>query len=142
MLKKLTTAGALAALMSITPAFAEGPQQPQQNAPAAQSVPQSSSPMGTKDLSDVKGWPVYSVDGSKVGDVKSVQASGTSGQQALQVETGGFMGMGTKTIEISADKFNKGDKRINLTLTANEFKALPTAGDTQSGSGSGSKTTR
>ncbi len=127
---KLLTAGALAAALGIAPVMAQESPSEQQQPPAAiesegQPPPatiESDQPAQMGDLTD---WPVYSSDGEKLGEVTAVKQGADGNVEAIHADIGGFLGFGAKTVEISADQFSLGDKRIDLSLIAEEAKELP-----------------
>ena len=114
MWKHFVTLGAMAFALSAAPAFAqqtpsESPQQP----PAAS---EQAAPMG-----DLTGLEVYSSDGQRLGTVAKAEANAGS----IQIDIGGFLGIGQRTVEISADQFKQMDNRVELSLTAEEVSQLP-----------------
>lgn len=105
------------------------------NAPTT-SVPAPTSPTADASqpqLPEVKdvavGAAVFGSDGEKVGEVKKVQAEANGSVQAIQVETGGFLGFGTKLISVPADKISKGGKNVELAVTSSDFEKMPQVTD-------------
>jgi hypothetical protein len=72
------------------------------------------------------GMPVYSSDDKALGQVAQV-VRGTDGKvQAIQVDIGRMLGLGTKVVAISADKFEQ-LAGIKLRLSDSEIRSLPEA---------------
>jgi hypothetical protein len=132
---KLFAVGVLAAALGIAPAMAqEAPSE--QQPPAATDSEGQPPPAATEsyqpeaqssEMGDLTGWPVYSSDGAKLGEVTSVKQGADGIVEAIHTDIGGFLGIGAKTVEISADQFSKGDNRLDLSMTADEANELPEA---------------
>lgn len=88
--------------------MAASAQQSQQPPPAAQ--PEA----------DLVGMPVYSSDGQKLGEI--TQAGTSGGKSAVRAEMGQFLGLGSKSVIIDSEVFQKKNDRIELTMTASEVK--------------------
>jgi len=74
---------------------------------------------------DVAGRPVYSAEGTHLGEVIKVSV-GENGQiREIYVETATFLGLGTKIVRIPAGMFEKKGEQIELVLTANAVESLP-----------------
>ena len=71
------------------------------------------------------GLAVFSSDGSKMGSVQSVQAGPDGKVTAIQLKTGGFLGIGGKMVSIPDSKFTKTGDRIQLSMTSDEVSKLP-----------------
>lgn len=81
--------------------------------------------------------PVFSSDGERVGRVRQVRtASGTTAMTgadsdvaAIVVRTGGFLGLGSREVEIDANQVRQetqqGDPRLVLDMTEDRFGELP-----------------
>lgn len=53
---------------------------------------------------------------------------GTDGRaKSILVETGGFLGLGSRTVRISANDFSVGDDAIRVVYSARELEQLPEA---------------
>ena len=130
MWKQLVTIGAFAVALAATPALAQQePSQDPMQPPAASEPPAESgaapgaeqaAPMG-----DLTGLDVYSSDGQKIGTVVKANLDADGKAESLHVDIGGFLGIGQKTVEISAEEFTEADGRIELTLTADAASDLP-----------------
>jgi len=123
MWKHLVTLGAVAFALSAAPAFSASHEQAPQQPPAASEqapMEQQTAPMG-----DLTGLEVYSSDDQKLGTVAKAEANAEGKVESIQIDIGGFLGIGQKTVEISADQFTQVDDRVELTLTADEVAALP-----------------
>jgi hypothetical protein len=151
MKKALWYAGsaALATMLAGGAAFAQaaggtagGYQNPNQNQPmgAQPSTPSMGTPMtqGTatqvpltqvSDLNTLNSASVQDKDGNSVGSVRKVITSSGGKPSAVQVDAGGFLGVGTKIVAIKAShlKYER-DRNVLITnLTKDEIKALPAA---------------
>jgi sporulation protein YlmC with PRC-barrel domain len=123
MWKYLMALGALAFALSAAPAIAQ--QTPTEEPPAAsESVPQ---PDQSAPLGDLTGLEVYSSDGQKIGTVAKSEANAQGEVESIQVDIGGFLGIGQKTVEIGADQFTQVGDRVELTLSADAAAELPEA---------------
>lgn len=124
MRKHLMTVGALAFALSAASAFAQQApyEEPQQPPAASEQAPmdEQTAPMG-----DLTGLEVYSSDGQKLGTVAKAEANAEGKVESIQIDIGGFLGIGQKTVEISADQFTQAGDRVELTLTADEVAELP-----------------
>lgn len=119
---KLFAVGVLAAALGIAPAMAQDAPSEQQPPAATESYqPEAQS----SEMGDLTGWPVYSSDGAKLGEVTVVKQGADGIVEAIHTDIGGFLGIGAKTVEISADQFSKGDNRLDLSMTADEANELP-----------------
>jgi hypothetical protein len=127
---KLLTAGALAAALGIAPVMAQEAPSEQQQPPAAiesegQPPPATIESDQPAQMGDLTGWPVYSSDGEKLGEVTAVKQAADGNIEAIHTDIGGFLGLGATTVEIRADKFAKEQDRILLYMTAAEANELP-----------------
>lgn len=89
------------------------------------------------------GTPVYSSDGERIGSVEKVRVSGETAYvdgdaavievepdvDSIIVETGGFLGIGTREVSITPDDAElvvvDGDERLVVSYTEDEFENLP-----------------
>jgi len=117
MWKELLAATALSTALAMTPALAQQTGQGQMQGETQQRAGQEGA--------QYKGWPVFSSDGEKVGEVTEVMPSATGQGQKLRVQSDGFFGIGAKTVEINPDQYEAGQNRIELTMSADEAKGLP-----------------
>jgi hypothetical protein len=90
----------------------------------------------SKSTSPLIGLAAISSDGSKIGEVRAVRATPDGKVTALHVKSGGFLGIGGRTVEIPEGKFSPKGDSVRLTLTAEEVSKLPAVKDT---SGSATK---
>jgi sporulation protein YlmC with PRC-barrel domain len=136
MWKQLSTTGALAAILLAGPALAQQPSSETTEPPAAteqspadQNAEPAKDAASTADKSaqagDLAGQSVYSADGKELGEVTEVNTSSDGSIESIHVNTGAFLGMGGRTVEVSADQFTQNEDRIELTLNAEEVEALP-----------------
>lgn len=129
MTKRLLALASAAALLCVGPVVAQDR--------SAQSTPPAASPTApgaTMDdkgamekRADVTGWPVFSADGQKLGEVARVDIGADGNVSAIYAEIGGFLGIGSRSVRIESAQFRHGDKRLDLSLSADEVKALPEA---------------
>jgi sporulation protein YlmC with PRC-barrel domain len=71
------------------------------------------------------GLNVFSSDGTRVGEVRSV-ATGPRGEiVALHIRTGGFLGFGGRIVAIPEGKFIRSGQSIRLDLDADQVIGLP-----------------
>jgi hypothetical protein len=71
------------------------------------------------------GLHVFSSDGTRLGEVRSV-ATGANGEiAALHIRTGGFLGFGGRIVAIPDGKFIRSGQSIRLDLSADEVNGLP-----------------
>ena len=86
----------------------------------AQQVP----PTSPQEQVALQGLPIYSSDGTQVGQVTQVRVA--DGQvQSLRAELSAGMGLGAKSVEIPAGKFRQRSDRVELSMTADETGKLP-----------------
>jgi sporulation protein YlmC with PRC-barrel domain len=95
--------------------------------PAAQkrAVTPSETPAGH----DLVGLNVFSSDGSKVGEVKSVNTNPNGNVAALHIKTGGFLGFGGRIVAIPEGRFAKSGQNVQLNITADQVSKLPEVKD-------------
>jgi hypothetical protein len=92
-------------------------------------VPPSQTPAGTPAGQDLVGLSVFSSDGTRVGDVRSVTTGPSGNITALYVKTGGFLGFGGRIVAIPGGRFGRSGKNIRLTLSAEQVDKLPEVTD-------------
>jgi PRC-barrel domain protein len=98
---------------------------PSPKAPAARP---SETPAGSV-AQDLVGLNVFSSDGTRVGEVRSI-STGPSGEiVALRFHTGGFLGFGGRIVAIPQGKFIRSGQSIRLDLDSNEVTGLPEVND-------------
>jgi hypothetical protein len=68
---------------------------------------------------------VISSDSTKIGDVRAVRATPDGKVTALRVNSGGFLGIGSRIVEIPEGKFTQSGDTVRLGLTAEEVNKLP-----------------
>lgn len=134
MMNKTVTLAVAAAALFAAPAIALA--QTSTQSPSTSTAPPAASSTQQKTMGDLKGLSVYSSDNQEIGTVASVQEGAGNQPQSIHVKTGGFLGIGQRTVDIPSAKFQKVGNRVNLTMTADEVKALPAASASQNGSSS------
>src|SRR5262245_58450004 len=75
------------------------------------------------------GLTAISSDGSKIGEVRAVRATPDGKVTALRVRSGGFLGIGSRIVEIPEGKFTQAGDAVRLSLTAEEVSKLPSVKD-------------
>jgi hypothetical protein len=136
-IRSILSAAGILVLCSIaaaqqTPPPAEAPStpgtQPAPNATAppakAPAVKPSEAPAALPDQSLV-GLDVFSSDGSRVGEVRSVSTDPSGAVVALHVRTGGFLGFGSRIVAIPEGRFTRSGKSIRLDLDSDQVSNLP-----------------
>jgi hypothetical protein len=97
------------------------------SAPGAGAASPGASPtspgVGAASAAEWKGKPLVDSSGDKIGEVKDVQ-----GQNVI-VSTGGFLGMGSKDVQISRDRLtvsgSGNDMKLQTSMTKEQIKDLP-----------------
>jgi hypothetical protein len=70
--------------------------------------------------------PVYSSDGSKIGEVAAIARGTDNTVTEMQADIGGFLGMGETRVRLTPAQFKLQEDRAVLSVTATEAKTLPT----------------
>jgi hypothetical protein len=83
-------------------------------------APSANSQMGFKGTPGLVGLPVYSSDGQSLGHVTSTFGSG--GRSGVRAKVSGDLGFGPSMIFIEAHEFSEKPNRIELNITAAEFR--------------------
>lgn len=76
------------------------------------------------------GLPVHAgVDDERVGSVSDVRLNASGEVEAIIIETGGFLGIGDREVEIDSSEFEPvsvdGEERVELEMSEDELEALP-----------------
>jgi len=69
--------------------------------------------------------PVYSSDGSKLGEVAAIARGSDNVVSEMHADIGGFLGMGETRVRLKPAQFRLQDDRVVLSMTAAEAKVLP-----------------
>lgn len=77
------------------------------------------------DAKSLVGLAVFSSDGNKMGNVRSVSAGPDGTVKAIHIKTGGFLGFGGKVVAIPEGRFTKSGDNIQLGISADEVSKLP-----------------
>ena len=72
---------------------------------------------------------VFSSDGNKVGTVDSVDGEPDGTITAINVKTGGFLGLGARVVAIPEGKFKRAGTIVQIDMTAEEVNKLPALKD-------------
>jgi hypothetical protein len=140
MLKKLSTIGALAAILAVTPALAQAPAQAPagggsepassmaQPSPATPGERASTSAAPKADraslTNELMGKSVWSSDDQELGPVTKINRDADVSRESIEFDIGTFLGMGGKTVEVMSSQFTLNGDRIDLAMTAEEVDAL------------------
>ena len=92
--------------------------------PARPSQPRTTEQTAPK-VNPLIGLAVFSSDGSKLGNVHSVNAEPDGKVKAIHLKTGGFLGIGGKLVAIPEGKFTRSGENIQLGMTSDEVSKLP-----------------
>jgi sporulation protein YlmC with PRC-barrel domain len=85
----------------------------------------------TVEASEVEGAPVMSRDGDKLADVSEVLLTEDGSIEAIVVNVGGFLGIGSKPVEVPFDKVTlqtndeDGEMSIIIPMTEQDLKDMP-----------------
>ena len=132
---RLALALTLAGAMTGHAAFAQDARQDQQS-PAGPSQVAAPSQSPSQDggekgrLDGVKsaamvGLPVFGTDGAKVGDVTAIKVASDGKLDELHVKTGGFLGIGAKTVKVPSEKVTPAGQSVRVALSTQDFGNLP-----------------
>ena len=122
---RLTFAAALIPLLAVSSVLAQSP--PAQEPQAVTPTPTAPSPATTVapalTAKDLEGVDVFGSDGQQIGKVTKVdEANGKV--TSVEVKSPGLFGFFAKTYVVPAEKLNKKDGRVELTMTSDEAKQL------------------
>lgn len=106
------------------PAPGAGPVSP--DAKSASDLPKGGPKAANAGKDTLLGLEVLGSDGKKVGEVAAVKTEGDGKVVEIHVKTGGFLGLGGKTVAIPAEKFAKSGENIQLAMSSVEVGKLPT----------------
>jgi sporulation protein YlmC with PRC-barrel domain len=76
-------------------------------------------------LAALRGQPVQSADGKELGQVIEVKKDPDGKIQSIQIELGRWLGLGSKTVTINADKFEHLADRVKLLFRGEEVQTMP-----------------
>ena len=114
MIRPILAAGSIAFALAVSPAMAQ--QSPSPEPPAAQPDPPAAQQLDPS----IVGLAVYSSDGQKIGEVVEVGMAG--GTQAVRVEMGEFLGLGSSSVLINAKSLERKADRVEVAMTADEIR--------------------
>jgi sporulation protein YlmC with PRC-barrel domain len=86
-------------------------------------VKPSEAPIGPEQ--ELVGLDVFSSDGTRVGQVRSVTTGAGGDVVALLIRTGGFLGFGGRTVAIPQGRFTRTGQTIRLDLDTDQVSGLP-----------------
>jgi hypothetical protein len=78
-------------------------------------------------LAALRGRPVHSSDGKELGQVVEVNRGPDGKIQSIQLELGRWLGLETKAVTITSDKFEQLADRIKLRLRGEDVQSMPDA---------------
>ena len=78
-------------------------------------------------LAALRGLPVHGSDGKELGQVVEVNKGPDGKIQSIQLELGRWLGLGSKAVTITADKFEQLADRIKLRLRGEDVQSMPDA---------------
>jgi hypothetical protein len=78
-------------------------------------------------LAALRGLPVHGSDGKELGQVVEVNKGPDGKIESIQLELGRWLGLGSKAVTITADKFEHLADRIKLRLRGEEVQSMPDA---------------
>ena len=78
-------------------------------------------------LAALRGLPVQSSDGKELGQVVEVNKGPDGKIQSIQLELDRWLGLGSKAVTITADKFEQLVDRVKLRLRGEEVQSMPDA---------------
>jgi len=76
-------------------------------------------------LAALRGLPVQSSDGKELGQVVEVHKGPDGKIQSIQLELDRWLGLGSKAVTITADKFEQLVDRVKLRLRGEEVQSMP-----------------
>lgn len=118
----------VATLLASALAFPALAQNSTVNAPSSTTVEKNSAAL-TLTEEQAKVWidkPVYSSDGSKIGEVAAIARGSDNTITEMHADIGGFLGIGKTRVRLTPAQFTLQDDRVMLSVTATEAKTLPT----------------
>lgn len=118
----------VATLLASALAFPALAQNATVNAPSSTTVEKNSAAL-TLTEEQAKVWidkPVYSSDGSKIGEVAAIARGSDNTITEMHADIGGFLGIGKTRVRLTPAQFTLQDDRVMLSVTATEAKTLPT----------------
>ena len=127
MIRKLTLATALAAAI-VLPAMAEDVKGPVTPAAATAMAPAQKAAGLSLTSQEAKAWigkPVYSSDGTKLGEVEAFQLDAGNKVTGMYADIGGYLGIGEHRVNLLPAQISLKADRIVLDLTAAQAKQLP-----------------
>lgn len=117
---------AVSAVLASAIAFPALAQNATVKAPASTIEKNTTSLMLTEEQAKI--WidkPVYSSDGSKLGEVATIRRGTDNTVSELHADIGGFLGIGETRVRLMPAQFKLQDDRVVLSVTAAEAKDLP-----------------
>jgi hypothetical protein len=124
----------LSAAATAHPAPAESPPAPTPGPSRTQPAPPPSKEPAVKPSEapagpSLVGLNVFSADGTRVGEVRSVSTDPHGDVAALHIRTGGFLGFGGRVVAVPQGRFIRSGQSIRLDLDAEEVNGLPEVED-------------
>ncbi len=117
-----TLTAALAAALAVSSfavsAFAE-------NLKAPVTMTDTGAALTAKEVEAWIGKPVYSNDGTKLGEVALIERDAGNNVTEIRADIGGYLGLGQHRIKLAPAQFRMQSDRVVLHLTAAQAKELP-----------------
>jgi len=129
MIRKLTLATALTAAIAF-PAMAQDVKAPAMGTPATATNAAPAQKAGALSLTsqEAQAWigkPVYSSDGTNLGEVAAFQRAADNKVTGMFADIGGYLGLGEHRIMLAPAQISLKTDRVVLDVTAAQAKELP-----------------
>lgn len=101
------------------------------SAPAASATPESTMAAVQPTADDLLGATVYEPGGESIGAVSDLILNGSAEVEAVVIDVGGFLGMGSHTVALPVDHLDivegveSGDLRVEVQMTRDQLEVLP-----------------
>lgn len=130
-MRKLVPAVATAAIFISSAVVAQttpppGPSSPPATTPSVRPAPVQTPPkLSESEARELMDATVVSKDNKNIGSVAAIQRDSDGKVVELHADVGGFLGIGQSRVRLSPSQFTISQKRILLTLTAEQVGDLP-----------------
>ena len=121
----ILTAALFAGSMIAVPAYAASPTMPTKPLVEISNDDVLVTSLGMK-VEELVGMDIYGADGEKIGDIASVLSDAAHNAQAVTVDVGGFLGVGSKKVVIPIERLKTGPKdgTLGTAMTKDEIEQL------------------
>lgn len=103
---------------------ASQPASPGSQNPGAAAKPDAAAPDGAKKTADIVGLQVIDSAGQVVGSVSKVEKLPSGEIRNVEISTGGFLGIGAKTLRVPGDKVQRSGEQVVLNLPPEQIKTM------------------